>query len=122
MPIEYGPDRDQHAVWHGGRLVRRYETPGGARAAAYRRAARFGGEVVERVAEERVEPPASRVEPPPQKPPVSAEEIGALTIGALRDRLARGDLDEHLDRLEEAEKAGAARKGALEVIEERRSQ
>ena len=109
--ITYGPHGNSFVVRHGGRIVRRARTLAGARSEAVRRAAAFGG-----VAREEEPPPA-----PPPKPRVSAEEIVALTIGALRDRLARGDLDEHLDRIEEAEKAGQNRKGALEAIEERRS-
>ena len=44
----------------------------------------------------------------------------AGSVGDLKKALASGDHDDHIDALVDAERAGKARKGALEALEARR--
>lgn len=80
----------------------------------------------------RKEAPANAEEPTAEAPAeeAPAEEAAAagevdlsildLPIGKLKEALATGDHDTHLDALEAAEQAGKARKGALDAIAARR--
>lgn len=52
-------------------------------------------------------------------PPPDFTTVLDLSIGKLRERLAVGDLDEHLVALDAAERQGKTRSGALAAIYER---
>lgn len=115
MAITYGPKGASFAVWQGERVVMSAKTEDKAREAAMQLAAAFGGEVRRR------EPEAKPTRAPmvaPPAPPLGGDVL-ALSIAKLRERLATGDLDEHLDALDAAERAGANRKGALDAIADR---
>jgi hypothetical protein len=126
MAITYGPSGTSFVVRHGGRVVQRARTEEGARAAATRLSAQFGGEVKR---DDVREAPKAPTEPKVvmadavHHPPADFGTVLDLSIAKLRERLAVGDLDDHLVALDAAERSMTTRKpraGALDAIADRR--
>lgn len=118
MAITYGPKGASFAVWQGEHLVMSAKTEDRAREAAERFAVTVGEDAG---SVRRREPPAALNFTPVDNTAQLIANTLTLSIAKLRERLATGDLDEHLVALDAAERSGANRKGALDAIADRRT-